>query len=486
MTDLLDPALWHGKIHLGGWRDASGGASDAVAPATGKTLGRFGMADATDVTRAAQGAVAAQKLWAAEPAEKRAAVLRRAGELWLEHAEEVQRWIVTEAGSIGPKAALETHIAAQECFEASALPTHPSGQVLVSDAQRWSMTRRKPVGVVSVIAPFNFPLILSIRAVAPALALGNAVILKPDPRTAVCGGFTLARIFEEAGLPQGLLSVLPGSADVGSALVEAPEVNVIAFTGSTNAGRSVGEAAARHLKRAHLELGGNNALVVLPGADLDRAVSAGAFGSFMHQGQICMTAGRHLVHESLYEEYVASLAQKAKHLTVGDPASGQVALGPIIDEKQLARIDSIVTEAVSAGGRLLAGGEHQGQFYRPTVIADVAPDNPAWSQEIFDPVAPVMKFSDLDEAITLVNDCEYGLSVGILGEVGLAMQVADGVESGKVHINEQTVSDEAQAPFGGVKSSGNGSRVGGAEANLESFTELQWLTMRPDIASYPF
>ena len=483
---LLDPQTWTGKIFVDGWVDGGGGTADAVEPATGERLGTYGLADVTDVQRAARTAAQAQKEWAARKPDERAAVLRRAGELFEQHAADIQDWIVREAGSIPPKAGLETHIAAGECFEASALPTHPSGDVLATNEDRWSFARRRPVGVVSVIAPFNFPLILSIRAVAPALALGNAVLLKPDPRTAVCGGVALVRVFQEAGLPDGLLALLPGGGDIGAAVVEAPEVEVIAFTGSTAAGRKVGETASRLLKRAHLELGGNNALVVLPGTDVAKAASAGAFGSFMHQGQICMTSGRHVVHESIYEDYVAALAEKAKHLPVGDPASGTVALGPIIDEKQLKRVDAIVQDAVQHGARLLAGGSNDGPFYQPTVLADVALDNPAWTEEIFGPVAPVVKFSTLDEAVELVDGTDYALSVGILGDVGQAMQLADRVTSGKVHINEQTVSDEAQAPFGGFKSSGNGSRIGGAQANLEAFTEVQWLTMRADVAPYPF
>jgi benzaldehyde dehydrogenase (NAD) len=199
-----------------------------------------------------------------------------------------------------------------------------------------------------------------------------------------------------------------------------------------------------------------------------------------------MTAGRHLVHESVHDEYVAALADKARHLPVGDPSSGTVALGPIIDDRQLKRIDGIVSEAVAAGASVVAGGSVDGPYYQPTVLVGVAPDSPAWREEIFGPVAPVMTFATVDEAVELANDGEYGLSVGILGDVGEAMRIADRLVSGKVHINEQTVMDEANAPFGGMKSSGNGSRVGGAQANLESFTELQWLTMRPEIAPYPF
>ncbi|HXD28161.1 MAG TPA: aldehyde dehydrogenase family protein [Arthrobacter sp.] len=484
---LLDPALWDGKIYLGGWRKGNGGTQPALEPATGETLGTIGVASADDVREASAAASAAQKDWAARKPEERAAVLRRAGALWEQHAEELDGWIVRESGGIPAKAALETHTAANECYEASALPGLPAGDVLTTNEERWSFARRRPVGVVSVIAPFNFPLILGIRAVAPALALGNAVLLKPDPRTTVCAGVSIMRVFEEAGLPPGLLSLLPGAADVGAALVEAPEVRVIAFTGSTAAGRKIGESAARLLKRAHLELGGNSAMIVLPGADLAKAASAAAFGSFMHQGQICMATGRHLVHQDLYEDYVAALADKARNLPMGDPKSGTVAIGPIIDEHQLERIDGLVQSAVSSGARLAAGGSvREGLFYHPTVLADLDDGHDAWNQEIFGPVAPVRSFSTLDEAVKLANDSDYGLSVSILGDVGEAMKLADRLDSGKVHINEQTVSDEANSPFGGVKDSGNGGRIGGAAANMEAFTEVQWLTMRPEIAPYPF
>lgn len=483
---LLATSLWHGKIYVDGWVDGEAGTITVREPATGRSLGLVGAAGIGDVARAAAAASAAQGEWALRTPEQRAAVLRRAGQLFDDHAEEIQGWIIRETGAIPPKAGLETHIAANECYEASALPSHPHGEVLTSNEGRWSFARRRPAGVVSVIAPFNFPLILSIRSVAPAIALGNSVLLKPDPRTAVSGGVVLMRIFEEAGLPAGVLQLLPGGADVGAAVVEAPEVRIISFTGSTPAGRKVGESAARHLKRAHLELGGNNALIVLPGADLGKAVSAGAFGSFMHQGQICMTTGRHIVHESLYEEYVALLSAKADGLPVGDPAAGQVALGPIIDEKQLAHIDSIVQDSVAQGARLAAGGTSDALFYRPTVLAGVTAENRGWTEEIFGPVAPVIGYTTIDEAIELANSSEYGLSVGVLGDVGEAMKVADRINSGKIHINEQTVSDEANSPFGGVGASGTGSRFGGATANIEAFTETQWLTMRSDIAPYPF
>lgn len=483
---LLDDPRWHGRILSGGWVAGSGDVLSITEPATGNALGSIGSASPDDIAQAAKRAAKAQKTWAAMKPTDRAAILRKAGQLFEDHAAELQSWVMKETGAIPPKADLELHVAAQECYEAAALCTAPSGEVLSTDEPRWSFARRRPAGVVAVISPFNFPLILSIRSVVPALALGNTVLLKPDPRTSVTGGLMIARILEEAGLPENVLHLVPGGGATGAAMVDAPEVRIVSFTGSTAAGRKVGEAASRNLKRVHLELGGNNALVVLPGADIDAAVAAGAFGSFMHQGQVCMTAGRHLVHESLVEEYVSKLAEKAKHLPIGNPAEGSVALGPIIDTGQRDNIHSIVQNAQTQGATLHAGGDYTDLFYSPTVLSEVATENTAWTDEIFGPVAPVMSFSTVEEAADIVNASEYGLSVGILGDVGMAMDLSDMVNSGKIHINEQTVDDEATAPFGGVGASGTGSRFGGTTANLEAFTETQWLTMRPSIAQYPF
>src|SRR4051794_36721991 len=312
---LLDGVAWEGKIFNGGkWTDGRGGTYAVVEPATGSEIGTMGQADAEDVAEAAASAAEAQKEWAALPHTVRAAVLRRAGALWGEHADEIRDWNVREVGAIPPMADFAMHVAAEECYQAASLPGQPIGQVLPSEQPRLSMARQVPAGVVGVISPFNVPIILGIRSVAPALALGNAVLLKPDPRTAVTGGTVMARIFEEAGLPAGVLQMLPGGKDVGEAMVTDPHVRVISFTGSTAAGRRVGELAGKHLKRAHLELGGNSAIIVLDDADVGAAVNLAAWGSFFHQGQICMTTGRHLVAAPLYDEFVSKLAEKAAHL----------------------------------------------------------------------------------------------------------------------------------------------------------------------------
>jgi len=482
----MDDGTWQGKIFSGGWIAGGSGDAAVIEPATGAEIGRTGIATPADVSHAAKMAAAAQPAWAALPHTQRSAILRRAADIWLANAADIEWWGIRESGKIPPAMGFETHVSTQEIYEAATLPSRAYGELLPSEQPRLSFAERVPVGVVGVIAPFNFPQILAIRSIAPALALGNAVILKPDPRTAVCGGAVIARVFEEAGLPDGLLHVLPGGVDTGEAVVTEPLVRLVSFTGSTGAGRRVGELAARHLKRVHLELGGNSALIVLDDVDLDRAVSAGAWGSFLHQGQICMTTGRHLVADAIYDEYVERLAAKAGHLPVGNPATDQVALGPIIDERQRDKVHDLVTGSVEAGARLAAGGTYEGLFYRPTVLADVSAQMPAYASEVFGPVAPVLRFSTAAEAAKLAADTEYGLSLGILtSDVMRGLELARQIPTGIVHINEQTVDDEPNIPFGGLGASGTGARFGGS-ANLDAFTETRWVTIRGDIAPYPF
>ncbi len=484
---LIDEAVFGGKIFIdGAWVAGEGGTIASVEPATGGTLATVGIAGPGDVTRAAEGAARAQKEWAATPHPVRAAVLRRAGQLWEQHAEEIGGWNTREVGAIPPLAGFALHVTAAECYEASALPSAPLGSILSSEEPRLSLAQQIPVGVVGVISPFNVPLILGIRAVAPALALGNAVILKPDPRTVITGGVSMVRIFEEAGLPAGLLQLVPGGADVGEAMVADPRVRVIAFTGSTRAGRIVGELAGRHLKRAHLELGGNSAFIIREDADVAQAVNLATWGSFLHQGQICMTVGRHIVHESIFESYVTALAEKADSMHVGDPAAGPVHLGPLIDEVQRDRVHTLVQDAVAQGAELRAGGTYEDLFYRPTVLANTPKDAAAYCEEVFGPVASVVSYSTDDEAVALASDTDYGLSLGIvtrdvLGGLAMAQRIPTGI----VHINDQTVNDEANAPFGGVSASGTGSRHGGAQASIDAFTETRWITMRREPGQYP-
>lgn len=484
-SELFGADHLQGKLFSGGWVDGNERLT-SLEPATGETLAEVGAADELQVLAAARVAAEAQRVWAAVDPYERAETLRRAAASLERHRAEAAGWLVREGGGIMPKADHEVGVAIAELHEAASLAPQARGESLSEPDGTISLMMRVPIGVVGVITPWNFPLILAMRSVAPALALGNAVILKCDPHTPVCGGFTIARIFEEAGLPEGVLHVLPGGAEAGAALTAAPEVGMVSFTGSTAAGRKVGAACGANLKRVALELGGKSAFIVLEDADLDAASSSGAWGSFLHQGQICMAAGRHLVHESVADEYLEKLAARAAHLPFGNPATEQVALGPIINHGQWEKVNRIVTDTIAQGAQVLAGGEGAAPYFPATVLAGMTTDMPAWRQEIFGPVAPVMTFSDDDEAIALTNDTEYGLSAGIFTSApGRGRAIARALRTGMAHINDQTVADDPRVPFGGMGASGNGGRFGGP-ANLDEFTQWRWLTERGTPATYPF
>ncbi|GAA5234821.1 aldehyde dehydrogenase family protein [Verticiella sediminum] len=481
---LLDPAVWTERLYAGAWQ-AGATVADVLEPASGARLGSIALTDAAGIARSAAAAAQAQPEWAALPYEERAAVVRRAAALAQTHFGVIADWLVRESGSTRGKAGFETSISVKVLHEAASLPSRSVGEILPSVPGRLSLARRRPLGVVGVIAPFNFPLYLALRAVAPALALGNAVVLKPDPRTAVCGGMAIARLFELAGLPAGLLHVLPGDGAAGAALVADPNVAMIQFTGSTAAGRKVGEAASRHLKKVSLELGGKNSLIVLDDADLDLAIANTAWGAYLHQGQICMATGRILVQRKIHDRFLERLTAKAASLTVGDPHRADVALGPLINAAQRDHASGVLRAAEAAGARVETGGTCEGLFFAPTVLSGVSPDNPAFSEEIFAPVAVVVPFDTDEEAIALANRTEYGLSMAILSaDVGRALRIGERLRTGLLHINDQTVNDEVINPFGGVGASGNGSAIGGP-ANWEEFTQWQWLTIKGQAPAYP-
>ncbi|PPU38715.1 benzaldehyde dehydrogenase [Xanthomonas arboricola] len=488
MSDNVDVFLqgdfWHGQVFTGHWQAGQAGA-DVVEPATGQVLGRLGLANAAQIGVSAAAARAAQQAWAAAPYEARALVLRKAAQLAEQYTPQIVEWLVRESGSTQPKAGFETTITVKSLHEAAALPSRATGEVLPSTPGRLSLARRKPLGVVGVISPFNFPLYLAMRAVAPALALGNAVVLKPDPRTAVCGGLVIARLFELAGLPAGVLHVLPGDGAAGAALTADPNVAMIQFTGSTAAGRKVGEAAGKHLKKVSLELGGKNSLIVLDDADLDLAIANTTWGVYLHQGQICMSSGRVLVQRGIYDAFLARLVAKAKSMVVGDPATAQVHLGPLINAAQRDHVARAVADARAAGATVEAGGDYEGLFFKPTVLSGVDRGNPAFNEEIFGPVAVVVPFDTDEDAIALANDTEYGLSMAVLSsDVGRALKLGEQLRTGLLHINDQTVNDEVINPFGGVGASGNGTSIGGP-ANWEEFTQWQWLTVKGQAPAYP-
>lgn len=483
-----DTRRWSGRLHgAAGWQPARGGTAAVTEKATGRALAEVAVANAEDVDQAARSAAAAQAVWAATPFDQRAAVMRRAESLLAERAERFAHWNVREAGSIPPKAAWEWQATREQLSMAAALPMLPVGQVFPSAMPgRRNEWRRVPLGVVGVIAPWNFPLLLAMRSVAPALALGNAVILKPDLQTPVVGGQLIAELFEDAGLPAGVLQVLPGGPATGDALVRHPQVAMISFTGSTAVGRSIGATCGGLLKKCVLELGGNNALIVLEDADLDAAASSGAWGAFLHQGQICMQAGRHLVHRSVATAYAQRLAERAARLVAGDPAAGPVHLGPLINERQAQKVAQIVDDAVAAGARALAGGRREGLYYPATVLEGVTPDMAAFTEEIFGPVAPITVFDTEDELVALVHQSPYGLAAAIhTRHTPRGVALAQRLHTGMVHINDQTVNNEFHVPFGGMGASGNGGRFGGP-ANVDEFTQTQWVSVMEQGIQYPF
>jgi benzaldehyde dehydrogenase (NAD) len=487
MTATTAPTQWDGQLHSSGWRTAHGGTVDVQEKATGELLATVGLADATDVAEAAERAALAQPAWAATSFEERAAILRRAAALLEERAPSVIDWLVRETGEIRARATHETRISVGEIREAAALAGQPFGELLpTTERGRMSFAQRVPIGVVGAITPWNAPVILGIRVIAPALALGNAVVIKPDAQTPITGGLLLASIFEEAGLPDGVLHALPGAAEAGEAIVVDPRIGLISFTGSTAVGRRVGELGGRHLKKVSLELGGNNALIVLDDADIERASSSGAWGSFLHQGQLCFSTGRHLVADGVAGDYLDAITARADALTVGDPFRDDVSLGPIINQRQLDRFDAIVHDTVAAGALLRTGGTHEQRFYRPTVLEGVTPSMPAFADEIFGPVAAVTTFSSVEEAVRLANQTEYGLAASIYtSSLGRGMEIARSMRTGMVHINDTTINDQALAPFGGMGASGNGGRFGSL-ANWEEFTQWQWCTARDEGPAFAF
>jgi benzaldehyde dehydrogenase (NAD) len=484
---LLDPARIAGVLHAGAPLPATE-TLDILEPATGASLGRVASAEPDDLDPAVERLLVGQKAWAGQSPQVRSAVLRKAGDLIEANMEELAGWFIREAGCTVGNAYFQLTISAQTLHAASGLALETTGELFPSAAGRLSMSRRVPAGIVGVIAPFNSPLYLALRSVAPALAVGNAVIVKPDPRTGVTGGSVIAEALFQAGLPEDVLAVLPGSGELGKAIVAHPRIPIIAFTGSTSAGRAIASAAAPLLKRLHLELGGNSALVVFDDVDLEKAAAAGSFGSFMHSGQICMSSSRHLVHAAIADEYVERMSAHADALLVANPLENPAAMiGPMIDARQRDNVHEIVTSTTSAGARLAAGGTYEGLFYRPTVLADVTPGTAAYDREIFGPVAPITVFHSFEEAVELANGSEYGLSLGVLTrDIAQGLAFADRAVSGNVHVNDQTLVDDVIQPFGGVASSGNGSRIGSSRYNADAFTEQQWVTVQPDIAFYPF
>lgn len=465
----------------------SGEAIDVIEPATGNRLGSFASVTINELDGLIESTKAAQEGWANTDFDSRAKVLRRFAALLEDNAGLINTWNARECGSIEGKSQWELQACIDQAYMCAAMPMNPYGDIYPSNLPgRENQCIRVPVGLVAVISPWNFPLLLSLRAVLPALAMGNSVVVKPDINSSVIGGYLIVELLKQAGLPEGVCTLALGGVPVGQRLVEHPQVDMIAFTGSTAAGREIGQVCGRMFKKAALELGGNNAFVVLDDANIEGASSCAAWGSFLHQGQICMQAGRHIVHESVADAYVEALSARANNLAVGNPNKEQVHMGPIINDRQADRVMRLIEESVAMGAKVVCGGTREGSYITATVITHITPEMPIFKEEIFGPVAPVMTFSSDEEAIVLANDTQYGLAASVQGgDMARAKRIAKGINAGMVHINDQTVNNEYQVPFGGMKSSGNSGRFGGP-ANMEEFTERKWVSIRDEALIYPF
>ncbi|WP_226021950.1 aldehyde dehydrogenase family protein [Halomicrobium salinisoli] len=494
-TDLSVDADWNVLYLDGEW--TAGESDEAIPvedPSTRERFTEVPAATEADVDAAYEAAAAAQAEWAEQPPAQRQAVVQQLLEAVHEYEEEIADLLAHEVGGSRIMGETSVKIASDHLSEAATLPRRMKGEHAESNIPgKENLVQREPKGVVTVISPWNFPLNLSMRAVAPAIAAGNSVVLKPSTNSPITGGLLFAKLFEETDLPDGVLNVVTGrGSEIGDRVASHPESDVVSFTGSTEVGQHVAGLAGENLAVPAMELGGNNAFVVTEDADIDRAIDGATFGSFVHQGQVCISINRHIVHESVYDEYVERLVDRAESLPAGSAHEPDTVVGPIIDESQRDEMLGYVEETVDAGATLETGGEtvsiegvDDSLVVAPTVLSDVTNDMAAACNEHFGPIAPVIPFSDVDEAVEIANATEYGLSGAVhAGDLSVAKDVADRMETGNVHINDQPINDEAHVPFSGTKASGMGSY--NSDAFLHEVTETKWISIQHEPREYPF
>jgi acyl-CoA reductase-like NAD-dependent aldehyde dehydrogenase len=479
------------KMFIGGkWVDsASGETFDDLNPYTGQVYAQVPAGRREDARQAVDAAAAAFPEWAASPPGMRREIFLKAADVMERRSDELVKAMMEEVGGTIGISMFQMHFVPGLYRMAAGAGYDVKGEIIPADHKdSFFMAVRQPAGVVACFAPFNVPYILGSRSFTLPIAYGNTAVLKPSEEAPVTGGLLLAEIFEEAGLPPGVLNVITSTreeaADVGDELIANPAVRRISFTGSTEVGRIIAEKAGRHLKRAVLELGGKDPLIILGDADIDYAVDAAVWGAFLHQGEICMSTERIIVEKSIAREFVDKLEKRAKELPMGDPTNPATAVGPLINQAAVEKVHSHVEEAIAAGAHLVTGGSYDNLIYHPTVVTDVDPEMRLFKEQTFGPVAPIVVVKDREEALAVANNSAYGLSAGIItNDFTRALDMALKLDTGMVHINDQTVNDEPQAPFGGVKGSGYG-RFGG-QAALDEFTELRWINVQRTPRTFP-
>jgi acyl-CoA reductase-like NAD-dependent aldehyde dehydrogenase len=491
MMETIDSRASRAQQFIGGgWVDAEGGRTfEDRDPFTDEVVAIVPASGRADATLAVAAAAAAFPAWSQAPPAARQRVFLKAADILEKRSDEVVSLLARETGCTFGFGMFQMGFVPGLLRQTAALAYSPLGEVIPSDAGAFAMGLRRPVGVVGAIAPWNAALILSARSIAAPLALGNTVVLKPSEWSPISGGTIWGEILSEAGLPPGALNIVthaPGEAGpIGDELVENPAVRRLNFTGSTGTGRRLAEAAGRQLKRMVLELGGYNPLIVLADADLEYAVNASAFGAFLHQGQICMSARRIIVERPIADVFVERLAAKTRTLKAGDPKEPDTIIGPLINPAALETVKDRVEEAVRNGARVLAGGQAVGPCYQATLLTDVPSDSAFAQQETFGPVAAIEVVDSPEQAVARANATSFGLSSGIItSNADRGLVLAQQIDAGIVHINDQPVGDEPQMPFGGVKDSGFG-RFGGT-AVVDEFTELRWITVQSGSHPFPF
>lgn len=493
-NDITIDNNWNDLYIDGDWIPSQDGSTLPVAdPSTRETVTKVPSATEADINSAYEAAVAAQEDWGEQPPAHRQAVVQQLIQTVEEHSEDIIDLLTHEVGGSRIMGETSIQIANDHASEAATLPRRMKGEHVDSNIPgKENHVKREPKGVVTVISPWNFPLNLSMRAVAPAIAAGNSVVLKPSTNSPITGGLLFGKLFEKTDLPDGVLNVVTGrGSEIGDAIASHPKSDVVSFTGSTEVGQHVAGLAGENLAVPAMELGGNNAFVVTDDADLEYAIDSATFGSFVHQGQVCISINRHIVHEDIYDEYVERLVERAEELQVGSAHEEHTEVGPIIDESQRDEMLDYVEETTEAGATLKTGGDtidleevEDSLVVEPTVLSDVTNEMAAACNEHFGPIAPVIPFSDIDEAIEIANDTEYGLSGAVHSDdLEVAKDIADRMETGNVHINDQPINDEAHVPFSGIGASGMGTY--NSDAFLHEITETKWVSIQHQPREYP-
>lgn len=459
-----------------------------ISPIDGQVASIAAAASLDDVDQAIESAHRAFKHWSAVLPTERRLKLMKAADLMEQKVDQFIEIGMQETGSSASWYGFNVRLSANMLREAAAMTTQIDGSIIPSDVPGcMAMAIRSPCGVIVGMAPWNAPIILATRAIAMPLACGNTVVLKASE---ICPAThrLIVEVLNEAGLGDGVVNFISHAASDAAQIVERlishPLTKRINFTGSTHVGKIIATTAAQYLKPVLLELGGKAPVVVLAQADLDEAVNAVAFGAFFNQGQICMSTERVLVEDSIADQFIEKLIEKAKNIRAGNPQDAGFALGLLESERAAARIRGLLQDCVDHGAQLPLGIQIEGTVMQPTLVLDVSPEMRLYREESFAPVCTVQRFSSVEEAIELANDSEFGLSAAVFSQdLGHAMDVAKRIESGICHINSATVHDEAQMPFGGVKNSGYGRF--GSKAAIAEFTELRWITIQGSKRHYP-